>query len=211
MEPIVEHVFANAPAGVSQADPATWIDPPFQPGLHNLHGKTTSKDGRSGDWQEQDGPPVAAGRGFFSHGAAWRVMSPTAQPDGRSYGGDRIGQAASGLGAEPWLLKATAHAPNLVQAVETLLGAPVRPAPRTRGIYTLWPTSSHHGQGVSGHVDGRPGQISAMVLVSAVPSHAGGFHVWPGSHRRLFHLWDTSQGSSMSPANLEKYTHEVRT
>ena len=65
----------------------------------------------------------------------------------RSYGCPQC--AAAGLGSEPWLLRATAHAPAMVSAVETLIGAPVRLASRTRGVYTLWPSSNHASRGTS--------------------------------------------------------------
>ena len=38
LAPIVDHVWANAPACVDRSDPASWVDPPFVSGLHNCPG-----------------------------------------------------------------------------------------------------------------------------------------------------------------------------
>jgi hypothetical protein len=185
--PVTNHVWKHAPACVRRADPTSWVDPNFLPGLHNLHGTTTSKDGRSGSWSERAGPPREVGRGHFGDGS-WRLMSPAATASSSS-GGDCVcaagggGGGGGGLGSEGWLLSATAHAPAVVGVVERLLGARVRAAPRVRGVYMLWPTSDHRERAVHGHNDSRPGQVSAMVLAADVPPHSGGFTVWPSSHR----------------------------
>ena len=117
-------------------------------------------------------------------------MSPTANADtGESYGGDVFGAEASGLGAEPWLLELTANHPNMRAVVTQMMGGPIRMCQRTRGVYTIWPTTDHEERTVGGHNDGRPGQLSAMVLAGDVLPHCGGFHVWPGAPKRLYPLW----------------------
>ena len=145
-----------APSFVDRHDPSTWVNPPFVGGLHNFAGKTTSKDGRSGDWGERPGPPLGSGFGIFSEGrkgkpgASWKLMSPTPKASGESYGGDVFGAPASGLGAEPWLLELTANHPNMRSVVTQLVGGPIRICQRTRGIYTIWPTTDHHERTVGG-------------------------------------------------------------
>jgi hypothetical protein len=151
-----DYVFDMAPSFVDRHDPTTWVDPPFVGGLHNLAGKTTSKDGRSGDWGERSGPPFSAGYGFFSEGrkgkpgSSWKIMSPTPKASGESYGGDVFGVPASGLGAEPWLLELTANHPHMRSVVTQLVGGPIRMCQRTRGIYTIWPTTDHTERTVGG-------------------------------------------------------------
>lgn len=139
-----------APSFIDRHDPSTWIDPPFVGGLHNFAGKTTSKDGRSGDWGERPGPSNGSGYGLFSKSSSWKLMSPTPHVSGASYGGDVFGARASGLGAEPWLLDLTANHPDMRSVVTQLVGAPIRMCQRTRGIYTIWPTTDHEERTVGG-------------------------------------------------------------
>lgn len=60
-----------------------------------------------------------------------------------------------------------------------------------------------------GHNDGRPGQLSAMVLVEDVPAHSGGFTVWPGSPAQLYHFWETSEGNGMSDVARPSYQQQL--
>ena len=88
------------------------LEDPFRVFLARaVEGKTTTKDGRSGSWQEQPGPPPGSGFGIFG-GGGWKLMSPTKSADPAaaeaSSGGDWVtaeGYAASGLGAEPFLVR----------------------------------------------------------------------------------------------------------
>jgi hypothetical protein len=214
-----DHVFAQAPSFVRRDDRSTWVNPPFVGGLHNpLAPVTHGKDGRRGDWGVQPEPPPAGsgfgimseGRGEGKPGSSWKLMSPTPNPaTGEAFGGDIFGQPARGLGAEPWLLELTANAPAMRSVVAQLCGGPIRLCQRTRGVYTIWPTTDHASRTVGGHNDGRPGQLSAMVLASDVPPHCGGFHVWPGSPQRLWPYWETSQGNEKSVEGEAAYKAEL--
>jgi hypothetical protein len=137
-------------------------------------------------------------------------MSPTPNAStGKVYGGDFVGSPAQGLGAEPWLLDLTANHPNMHQVVTQLVGGPIRKSARTRGIYTIWPTSGHEDKTVGGHNDGRPGQLSAMCLVTDVHANCGGFTIWPGSPNRLYRYWSTSQGNEKTPENEQLYKVQI--
>ena len=203
--PVQDYVFQHAPAGIERGDVSTWIDPPFVNGLHTHSGTTANKDARSDTeaalWRERPGT-AGSGLGMFSGGGSWKMMTPSPKEDPSApeptVGGDSVFRsAAEGLGSEPWLLAATVNNPALVGVAEALIGAPVRPAPRVRGVYTIWPTSDHSERTPGGHIDGRPGQLSAMILADTVAPHSGGFHIWPGSPHRLMHFFETSQGNDV--------------
>ena len=53
---------------------------------------------------------------------------------------------------------------------------------------------------MGGHNDGRPGQLSAMVLAGDVLPHCGGFHVWPGAPKRLYPLWQVRSPALPRPS-----------
>ena len=117
-------------------------------------------------------------------------------------------RGSNGIGTEPFLVNDIARHPNMLAVVEALIGKPVRPPRRVRGIYAVLPKppAATHRLGV--HADYMAAQLVAMVLVHDVRPRCGGFTVWPGSHLRLHPHWDKVQGTTISEAKSEGFRRE---
>ena len=84
-----------------------------------------------------------------------------------------------------------------VQTVVTaLIGSPVHPSRRTRGVYARFPTPPPYPPIQNGiHWDSCRHQLGAMVLLEDCPPTGGCFTLWPASHHKLFPLFTTSQSN----------------
>jgi len=68
-------------------------------------------------------------------------------------------------------------------------GGPVDPALGTEGARGIYCTLPYEGDAPSSdgpHTDGHPFMLSMVGLLADSPPRGGAFHVWPGSHRRLY-------------------------
>ena len=178
LEPLRRLLWSRAPPTLRRDDRDTWVDP-------QLHwGPGTGQRGPDEAPERRADPWV----GELADGPSWRFRS----------GG------AGGIGSEPEFLRIANH-PALVRCVAGLIGDPVRPCSRTRGVYCIFPSSVDTPSNSLGpHLDGSCNQISAMVLVEDAPPQCGGFTLWPGSHAVLWHDFLTSQGHegvSLPPGN----------
>lgn len=103
-------------------------------------------------------------------------------------------RSREGIGTEPMFLEKIANHPRMRKMVSTFIGDPVKQVSRVRGVYALFPKVPGAPTKLSPHTDYTAAQMSAMVFVDEVPPGAGGFTVWPGSHRLLHRYWATLQG-----------------
>lgn len=126
--------------------------------------------------------------GRFAHGN-WKMRSP----------------GPHGIGTEPFLVDRIANHPAIHAVASALLGAPVQPARRVRGIYAVFPKPPQAPGRLGPHADYMAAQLAAMVLLHDVPPRTGGFTLWPGSHRRLHPHWDTVHGGQMSAERGEGF------
>lgn len=137
-----------------------------------------------GRWTDADVARV----GRLAHGN-WKLRSPGPQ----------------GVGTEPFLINRIANHPHMHAVAHTLLGAPMQPARRVRGLYAVFPKPPSSPGRLGPHADYMAAQLSAMVLLHDVPPRTGGFTLWPGSHRRLHPHWDTIHGGRISAARGEGF------
>ena len=111
----------------------------------------------------------------------------------------------NGLGTEDFLVKDIANSPNMLKVVRSLIGSPVRPARRVRGIYCVFPSKPGSTDKYNVHVDYIPSHITAMVIADQIKPMCGGFMLWPGSHIELHPYWNTAHGGGMDPERSQKF------
>lgn len=111
----------------------------------------------------------------------------------------------SGVGTEALLIDEIANHPNVRQVVAALIGTPVRPVRRVRGVYCIFPSSPGTENHYNVHVDYISSHVAAMVLVDEIGPGCGGFMFWPGSHTTLHPYWQTVHGSGMDVAQAEPF------
>jgi|TARA_Y100000310_G_scaffold277758_2_gene295754 hypothetical protein len=139
------------------------------------------------EWTEEDHEHV----GLLAYGN-WKM---------RSRGKD-------GIGTEPFLVDRIANHANIRAVVGTLMGLPVQPVRRVRGIYCVFPKPPQAEARYGPHADYMAAQLTAMVVADSIPPHAGGFTVWPGSHLRLHMHWDTVFGGTICTEKSDGYRQE---
>ena len=119
---------------------------------------TTWIDAPQGEWTSED----AERMGPFRRGS-WKMR-------GRD------------IGTESFFVDGIANHPRMRQTVSQFIGEMPRLANRVRGVYCIFPKAPDREARLSPHGDHTGAQLSAMVFVSKVPPHCGGFTIWPGSH-----------------------------
>ena len=134
-------------------------------------------------WNEEDARRV----GVLSRGT-WKMRSRT-------------------IGTEQFLVDATARHPRMLAIAEQLLGSPLRPIVRVRGIYCILPRPPDVDGMLGPHTDDQSAQLGAMVLVDDVPPRCGGFTLWPGTHHHFRELWTANVGGRIS--DRERYEKVV--
>ncbi|NKB99862.1 MAG: hypothetical protein GKR90_15380 [Pseudomonadales bacterium] len=114
-------------------------------------------------------------------------------------------RSADRIGKESFLVDGIARHPTMLQLAEQLLGGPLKSVNRVRGVYAVLPKPQHLVGALGPHCDYAAGQLGAMVVADEMPTGAGGFTVWPGSHTRLHECWDTCYGSSITGEGVDAY------
>ncbi len=151
-----------------------------------------------------DRVPMADGKGALRQhdrstwvSPAWGPMPPT-PTDGPHAGRAPIVYSGAtvklhDLGAAGFLVRLVPNNPKVRRVAEGLLGN-LRPSRRTRGVYALFPTRQDEGEAETRiadallpHTDQVCQQLNACAYLDDVPPHGGGFTVYPGSHKALFH------------------------
>ena len=111
----------------------------------------------------------------------------------------------SGIGTEALLVDGIAGHPNVQSAVANLIGGPVKPVRRVRGVYCIFPSAPGTENRYNVHVDYISSHVAAMVLADEIGPGCGGFMFWPGSHTTLHPYWQTVHGSGMDAAQAEPF------
>lgn len=113
------------------------------------------------------------------------------------------------IGTETFLVDATARHPQVLCVVEQLLGTPLKPVGRVRGIYLILPRPPEVSSYLGPHVDDQAAQLGAMVLLDDIPPRSGGFTIWPGSHLSMRDCWTASVGGRIDQDHFEALRGEV--
>lgn len=138
-------------------------------------------------WTETDAKQVGN-----LHRGNWKMRSP------------------NGLGTEPFILSSTANHPAVRKVVRHLIGDPVKPADRVRGVYVVLPKPIDVEGSLGPHVDHAAAQVSAMVILDETPRRCGGFTIWPGSHTLLHEYWDTCYSAYISDQHKDEFQRVFR-
>lgn len=115
------------------------------------------------------------------------------------------------LGAADFLLRLVPNNPRVRRVAAALLGD-LRASSRTRGVYALFPTRQAVDAPQDGaaaeasisaallpHTDQVCQQLNLCAYLNDVPPRGGGFTVYPGSHKALFHAHRFSANWSPLP------------
>ena len=113
-------------------------------------------------------------------------------------------RSRDGIGTEPFFVDKIANHPHMQKLVSLFIGEPVKRPERVRGVYGLFPKPPGSKGRLAPHADHTAAQLSAMVIVDEVPTHCGGFTVWPGSHHSVHPHSDTVHGP-VGPERAEGY------
>ena len=166
LQPALDYIWQRAPSCVSRHDPSSYTH------AHRLWERTTVNGEPGGDQNHWSGARGDNG--------IWQLLS----------------SGPTGLGAEPFMLQLVPNSAEVQAVVAALIGSPVRPCRRTRGVYARFPTPPPYPPIQNGiHWDSCCHQLGAMVLLEDCPPTGGCFTLWPTSHHRLFPLFTTSQGN----------------
>ena len=110
-----------------------------------------------------------------------------------------------GIGTESFLTDQMANHTNMRQVVEALIGGPVQPSHRVRGIYCVFPSAPGTTGRYNVHIDYISSHVAAMIIGSEIAPRGGGFMFWPGSHTVLHPYWQTVHGSGMAVEHSEAF------
>lgn len=121
----------------------------------------------------------------------WARMPPTPKA-GPHQGRPRIEHRGAtvklhDLGATDYLLKLLPNNPDVRSVAVALLGDNLKRSERTRGVYALFPTRGATAEALLPHTDQVCQQLNACAYLDEVAPRSGGFTVYPGSHKTLFH------------------------
>ena len=153
------HLLERVPTAppLDRNDPATWRNP------------------RWGPLQPPDADGLYQGRQRVYHGGATVKLHE--------------------LGSAGFLVDLLPNNPD-VRAIATALLGDLRPSERTRGVYALFPTTvpddergraRRNATALGPHTDRVCQQLNVCAYLSAVKPRNGGFTVYPGSHKVMFH------------------------
>ena len=165
LEPALDYIWERAPDCIDRHAPSTYAD------AHRLWERTPGNGEPGGDLNHFGGARGDNG--------IWQLLS----------------SGPTGLGTEPFMLQLVPNSPQVQAVVAALIGTPVCPCRRTRGVYTRFPTPPPYDP-IRPHWDSCGHQLGGMALLEDCPPTGGCFTFWPGSHRRLFPLFTTSQGNT---------------
>ena len=122
------------------------------------------------------------------------------------------------LGGADFLLDLVPNNPGVRRVARALLGD-LKASERTRGVYALFPTKGRQGGAstdappLAPHTDQVCQQLNACAYLADVPPRNGGFTVYPGSHKVMFHAHKYAANWSPLPAfrdALRKVVDEIR-
>ena len=100
------------------------------------------------------------------------------------------------IGDEDYLLDLLPNDDRVQAIAKTLLDEDLRPSVQTRGVYAIFPTCNSadpdgtrrlNGASLGPHVDQVCQQLNVCAYLDHVAPRNGGFTVYPGSHKIMFH------------------------
>ena len=116
---------------------------------------------------------------------------------------DNQGKISFPVKYEPWMKDIFSKNSCIQSTVAGLMGAERLPTlPVINGIYFTFPVSINKLTTPYIHTDTGPDIVRFIVYLSDVEPGGGGFHVWPGSHLVLRHLYPREAGSA---PDMSKY------
>lgn len=175
---LVKRGLLNEPEAFERIVDSVWENMPE--GLVKRDDPSTWIDAPQGEWTSEQAELL----GPFRRGS-WKMRGRT-------------------VGTEPFLVDKIANNPRMRQLVSRFIGEPVRLANRVRGVYCIFPKSPDREGRLSPHGDHTGAQLSAMVFVSTVPPHCGGFTIWPGSHY-MSHVYHKTVYGPLDPDRADEY------
>ena len=96
------------------------------------------------------------------------------------------------MGTQDWVIEMLATNANVFGMAEQLLGKGQVIVPQMiRGIYCTLPYDDHSIDHNDCHTDAHTFQLGVVGYIDDVRPDSGGFRVWPGSHRPLYHAFDS--------------------
>ena len=108
------------------------------------------------------------------------------------------------MGAQDWVIEMLATNARVFGMAEQLLGKCQVVVPESiRGIYCTLPYADHSIDHNDCHTDGHPFQLGIVGYIDDVEPGGGGFRVWPGSHRPLYHVFDSQYLNQPNAAYAE--------
>ena len=110
LQPALDYVWQRAPNCVNRLDPSSYTH------AHRLWERTAVNGERGGDQNHWSGARGDDG--------VWQLLS----------------SGPTGLGTEPFMLQLVPNSAPVQAVVAALIGSPVRPSRRTRGVYARFPT-----------------------------------------------------------------------
>ena len=119
------------------------------------------------------------------------------------------------IGGEGFLLDLLPRNARVLAVAHAMLSTALRPMSRMRGVYPVFPTRDAAdpigtqrltGRSLGPHTDEVCQQLNVCAYLDDVAPRSGGFTVYPGSHRRLFH--GHKQAANYSP--LPDFNERIR-
>lgn len=115
------------------------------------------------------------------------------------------------IGSEPWMVSMLATCPAIFAIAEQLLGAGELQTPeRIRGIYCTLPFGDRPRPPVACHCDDHAFHLGVVGYIDEVPPDGGGLCVWPGSHRRFYHTFQTGYQNSTAEGSEQVHSEVNR-
>ncbi len=124
------------------------------------------------------------------------------------------------IGHADYLLDLLPNEPRVRQVAEAILSKDLRPSHQTRGIYGIFPTNNPadpsgsrrlRGTSLGPHVDQVCQQLNTCAYLDDVPERCGGFTVYPGSHKIMFHAHEFEANYSPSLSFVDAMEEVIET
>ena len=109
----------------------------------------------------------------------------------------------SGIGTEALLVDGIANHPKVQSVVGRLIGRPVKPVRRVRGVYRIFPSAPGTANRYNVHVDYISSHVAAMVMVDEIGPDCGGSMFWPGLTSRFTLIGRRYMAAGMDAAQAE--------
>lgn len=112
------------------------------------------------------------------------------------------------LAADPHVVAAYQRPSPVHELAWALVGTPLH-AIRVRGLYAIAPSAGPQARrrAFSPHVESHPAHLVVLTYLEDVAPGGGGLSVWPGSHRDLWHAFDSKLEHAARPDLATRIAH----